>query len=128
MICGDRFTQRWSMSVVLNMFRYGASSGVLRLAWSVITSSVEYTYIPCRVAIRRAMVDLPAPLPPPIQSTCCSRARSATLAAVSSWASGRIHTRLHNRRNVRSAFKTSTANRFKKKEKAVSIRSCCCTR
>lgn len=67
MVCGDRFAQRSSMSMVLNLLRYGASSGVLRLAWSGITSSVEYTCRPCWDAMRRAMVDLPAPLPPPIQ-------------------------------------------------------------
>jgi hypothetical protein len=64
---GNRFTHRSSMSIVLNLLRYGASSGVLRLAWSGITSSVEYTCSPCWAAMRRAMVDLPAPLPPPIQ-------------------------------------------------------------
>jgi len=32
-----------------------------------IASSVEYTLRPYRPATRRAIVDLPAPLPPPIQ-------------------------------------------------------------
>jgi hypothetical protein len=35
--------QRSSMSMILNLLRYGASSAVVRLGWSGITSSVEYT-------------------------------------------------------------------------------------
>jgi hypothetical protein len=42
MISGDRFTQCSSMSMAANAFRNGASSGVLRRAWSPITSSVAY--------------------------------------------------------------------------------------
>jgi hypothetical protein len=67
MVPGDRFTQRSFMSMVLNLLRYGASSGMLRRAWAGITSSVAHTCSPCWAAMRRAMVDLPAPLPPPIQ-------------------------------------------------------------
>jgi hypothetical protein len=47
--------------------RYGPSAGARRLPWSAMTSSVAYRRRPCRAATRRAMTDLPAPLPPPIQ-------------------------------------------------------------
>jgi hypothetical protein len=50
MVCGDRFTQRSSVSMALNLLRYWESSGLLRPAWSGITSSVEYTCRPCWVA------------------------------------------------------------------------------
>jgi hypothetical protein len=55
------------MSMAANSLRNGPSEGAHRLAWSGITSSVAYRDKPCRAATRRAMTDLPAPLPPPIQ-------------------------------------------------------------
>ena len=67
MVSGDRLTQRSSMSMAANWLMNGLSDGTMRRAWSGITSSVAYRSRPYRSARRRATVDLPAPLPPPIQ-------------------------------------------------------------
>jgi VIT1/CCC1 family predicted Fe2+/Mn2+ transporter len=67
MIFGDRLSHRSSMSMAANSLSSGLSSRELRLAWSDITSSVAYRRRPCRAAMRRAIVDLPPALPPPIQ-------------------------------------------------------------
>src|SRR5215211_4032234 len=53
----------------------------MRRAWSGMTASVSYTCIPYLSARRRAMVDLPDPLPPPIQYTWRSNCRSMGPAA-----------------------------------------------
>ncbi len=69
--CGEgmlaRLTHRSSMSMALNLLSNGASCGLRRPSWSGIVSSVAYTRSPCRPATRRAIIDLPEPLPPPIQ-------------------------------------------------------------
>ena len=67
MTSGDRFSQRSSMSMATNSRRKEEFSALARLACGVIASSVEYSRKPCRCAMRRAVTDLPAPLPPPIQ-------------------------------------------------------------
>jgi hypothetical protein len=67
MISGDRFSHRSSMSIALNRAMAGLSFGVIRRACSAMDSSVAYTRRPWTAANRRAMDDLPDPLPPPIQ-------------------------------------------------------------
>src|SRR5947199_7189297 len=77
MTSGGRLSHLSSMSIATKACRSGASSGVVRAAYSE-KRSLWYRRNPCLAASRRATVDLPLPLPPPMNRTCRSPLRSTS--------------------------------------------------